>query len=1003
MITSLEKCGSTSLFFCLSVFFSLQFILPAQGQLPEPLWLEQVGGGNGGSAITTSIARLSGGDYIIAGSFKGLSDFDPGPGIALRSTSSSSNFDPFIARYTSDGLLVWVRQLRSTSSSELRDLDIDSEGNIYVVGYLLQTMFPNEEDLSISITSNVNNSSDIFTASYDANGNYRWAKQFGSFSVDTGRAIAVGENNVYVTGVFSQTADLDPSDNSFEVIHPSSGQRMFVASYNKSDGSFDWGFSIDGSGTFDLSYDLCLDDQENLYLTGAMRGTNDFDPGPNLFTLTGNGSNDDLFLASYTTSGAFRWAWSSGSSFADYGTSVHWSAGSVFLTGIFRSTVDFDPGVDVNNQTSNGNNDVFLGKYADADGALEQIVSFGGTGNDIAGAVTTNPAGDIFLTGAINGSADLNPLGAPQDLTTTGSDGFIASYSAGFLLNWSRQLESESLSEGNALNWSPDGLAVAGAYRGNTDFNLGGSPVALEGGNADRVFGARFAPDSGGLINAWTVTRAQTGGNDELQHVRSASNGDLYVSGFFNDNAYLPGQTETISSLDGQGVFFGHLNSSGEFINIGTLTGDGNCTIAAMEMDGNDQVYFAAAFFNTATLSFPSGDVLLSGNGSQQTMVWGKLDAQLNLVWHQVYTGAGLMSPSGLAINGNQIALTGRFRGSKEITPSIVLTSFNLDDVFLASFDLDGNCDWAYSFGGSSNDQGVEVGFDGAGNIVLAASIRNTVNMDPAGQADPIIGASFNRIVFASYTTAGTYNWAHINADSNTSVSDIQALNANEFLIYGRFPNSNTFGAPGEEVTLSSEGFDDLFVLRYTNAGSLQEGFALVSGVQDDEPGEMIVTDGSILFTGGANLDAQFNSSSEAPQLSNSTSQTAFIVQYDFNLDIVASFVAGGGGSSYIRSLAQSGDDWYAAGGFIGIKEAGNLAIGSYASLDGFLLKLGAPAQEPCSGDYDLDGGVGSSDLLILLSQFGCTSGCTADLNGDDQVNVSDILLFLASFGTICN
>lgn len=1003
MLKALELLRNTSVFLSLSFLFTLQFASPLYGQIPEPLWLEQVGGGGGGNAISTNIARLSGGDYILAGSFRGLSDFDPGPGIALRATNSTNNYDPFIARYTSDGTLVWVRQLRSTSSSELRDLDIDSDGNIYIVGYLLNTMFPNEEDLSISITSNVSNSSDIFTASFDADGNYRWAKQFGSFSVDTGRAIAVGENNVYVTGVFSQTADLDPSDNSFEVIHPSSGQRMFVASYNKADGSFDWGFSIDGTGTFDLSYDLALDDQENLYLTGAMRGTNDFDPGPDIFPLTGNGSNDDVFLASYSSSGSFRWAWSTGSSSADYGSSVHWASGSVYLTGIFRFTVDFDPGAGVSSQSSNGNNDVFLAKYSDVDGAFEQALSFGGSGNDIAGAVCTNPSGDIFITGAINGSADLNPLGDPQTLVSTGSDGFIASYTSAFDLEWARLTESEVLSEGNALSWSADGLAVAGKYRGTTDFNLGGSPFNLFSGNADRVFASRFTPEGGDLIDAWTVTRVETGGNDELQHVRSSSLGDTYVSGFFTDNAYLPGLNEPIASPEGQGVFFGHFNPSGEVVDFGTLTGDGNCSIAALEIDGDDNLYFAAAFFNTAILSLPSGDILLSGNGNQQTMVWGKLDNQLNLVWHQVYTGLGLMSPAAMAINGDQIVLTGRFRGSKEITPSIVLTSFNLDDVFLASFDLDGNCDWAYSFGDSSNDQGMEVGFDAEGNIILAATIRNAVNMDPAGQADPIQGTTSPRIVFASYTPEGAYNWGHINADSNTLVSDIKALNANEFLIYGRFPNTNTFGPPGEEVTLTSEGFDDLFVLRYTNAGSLQEAFAVVAGGQDEEPGEMLVTESSVLFTGGAHNNAQFYSSSQAPQAIDSFFQTAFVARYDFNLEFIEAFVAGGDGSSFIRSVTLNGDHWYAAGGFSLTLEAGDLSLSRYGNNDGFLLKLGPTETEPCIGDYDLDGSVGSSDLLILLSQFGCTSGCSADLNNDDQVNVSDILLFLASFGTICN
>ena len=55
-----------------------------------------------------------------------------------------------------------------------------------------------------------------------------------------------------------------------------------------------------------------------------------------------------------------------------------------------------------------------------------------------------------------------------------------------------------------------------------------------------------------------------------------------------------------------------------------------------------------------------------------------------------------------------------------------------------------------------------------------------------------------------------------------------------------------------------------------------------------------------------------------------------------------------------------------------------------------------------CLGDFDGSGQVDIGDLLILLANFGCTSGCTADLTGDDAVNSADLLAFLPLFGTSC-
>ena len=56
-----------------------------------------------------------------------------------------------------------------------------------------------------------------------------------------------------------------------------------------------------------------------------------------------------------------------------------------------------------------------------------------------------------------------------------------------------------------------------------------------------------------------------------------------------------------------------------------------------------------------------------------------------------------------------------------------------------------------------------------------------------------------------------------------------------------------------------------------------------------------------------------------------------------------------------------------------------------------------------CPEDINGNGTVEVSDVLLLLSDFGCTSDCTgADIDGDGAVSVTDILLLLAAFGEEC-
>ena len=55
-----------------------------------------------------------------------------------------------------------------------------------------------------------------------------------------------------------------------------------------------------------------------------------------------------------------------------------------------------------------------------------------------------------------------------------------------------------------------------------------------------------------------------------------------------------------------------------------------------------------------------------------------------------------------------------------------------------------------------------------------------------------------------------------------------------------------------------------------------------------------------------------------------------------------------------------------------------------------------------CPLDLNSNGYVEVSDLLMILSDFGCAVDCVSDVNGDDAVTVADVLLILSSFGNPC-
>ena len=71
---------------------------------------------------------------------------------------------------------------------------------------------------------------------------------------------------------------------------------------------------------------------------------------------------------------------------------------------------------------------------------------------------------------------------------------------------------------------------------------------------------------------------------------------------------------------------------------------------------------------------------------------------------------------------------------------------------------------------------------------------------------------------------------------------------------------------------------------------------------------------------------------------------------------------------------------------------------------DGAGSEANCPFNEPvpCAEDLDGDGVVATSDVMLMLSEFGCEGGCALDVDGDGSVGISDVLALLSRFGDVC-
>lgn len=378
------------------------------------VWADQIGGIGYDRAKGITVDNL--GNVYITGYFGGTVDFDPSANVF--NLTSLGNRDGFICKIDSLGNFVWAKQFGSPYDIYSNSIAVDSSGNVYTTGSFEGTTDFDPGSGTFNMISVGNTDiGDIFVSKLDNSGNFVWAKQFGGVDEDQGLSIKVDAlGNVFTTGLFESTADFDPSTNTFN-LNSWGSTEVFISKLNTS-GDFVWAKQFNGTST-DTGYSLALGASGNIYIAGEFMGTTDFDTGSGVFNLTSLGSVD-AYVAKLNSNGDFVWAKQLGGTGFDRAHALALdSEESVFTTGRFFGTVDFDPNANIFNLTSSGNDDIFISKL-DTNGNYLLAQNFGNSTSDIGYALTTDSSDAIYLSGIFLGTVDFN-FGADVDnLTSNG-------------------------------------------------------------------------------------------------------------------------------------------------------------------------------------------------------------------------------------------------------------------------------------------------------------------------------------------------------------------------------------------------------------------------------------------------------------------------------------------------------------------------------------------------------------------------------------------------------
>ena len=140
-------------------------------------------------------------------------------------------YDAWISKFDSDGNQLWTQQFGSPDYEFNWDVDTDSEGNVYSVGWTAG-----------SLEGSSAGGYDVFLAKYDTDGNQQWIEQFGSAGSDHGFALDIDSNDtIYVTGYTDDVlegdnagGDIVGADDAFVATFDSDGNQLELQQFGSS-------------------------------------------------------------------------------------------------------------------------------------------------------------------------------------------------------------------------------------------------------------------------------------------------------------------------------------------------------------------------------------------------------------------------------------------------------------------------------------------------------------------------------------------------------------------------------------------------------------------------------------------------------------------------------------------------------------------------------------------------------------------------------------------------
>jgi hypothetical protein len=440
------------------------------------------------------------------------------------------------------------------------------------------------------------------------------------------------------------------------------------------------------------------------------------------------------------------------------------------------------------------------------------------------------------------------------------------------------------------------------------------------------------------------------GGNldDSAGNIAIDGAGNMYVAGQFTGTVdFDPNplssdiHTSNANSIDAS---LSKFDPSGKFLWARTWGGTARDVAYGVGLDADGSAYVTGPY--RKTVDFNPDPALVDSHTSnadtENNVYLSKFSPDGSFQWVRTWGPALIAGSFGaegytVAVAGNYLYVAGDFSGNQ--------TDFNpwgshdwhtnhppasgpiFFDAFLSKFDLNGNFQWARTWGGEGYDDGPGVAVDGLGNVYVAGMYASTtINFDPAGgvggTGHPAHDSGISVDVFLSkFDASGNFLWVRTWGSQGTedAMGSVAIDGNNNVYVAGRFGSTNCDFNPGGTPDLhSTQGDLDPFVSKFAPDGTFQWARTWGGSGSDSAAGLDVTADGTVYLAGWYSGTVDFDPGSGTVSRTSNGKKDAFLSRLSSAGDFIWVGTWGGQGDEIASVSLDAAGKIYAGGGFTG-------------------------------------------------------------------------------------